>query len=537
MAAPARRGRETTHLARTPLFAHFHALVRRCRAAQAAGLPPEAWLEPRAEARRDQPSRRAIVQGAAAAAALAALPNSARANSNQPRVAVVGAGLAGLVAARTLKSRGIVATIFDSSSRVGGRVQTDATSFAAQGQRVERGGELIDTGHRALRKLVRQLGLETDDLLAAEPAGTQALGWFAGQATTFAQFEQDFAGLYQALHQDVVHAPFPTTYDSYTPTARQLDLSSIDEWIELRVPGGLQSRLGRLLSTAYDIEYGAPSSQQSALNLIYLLGYGSTPNNFSLFGESDERFRVRGGNEQVVQRLAAGLPNQTRLQHKLVAVSTLPNGRIRLVFDAPGGVVDETWDRVVMTVPFAVLRAEVDLSQAALRPLKRVAIAQQGMGVNAKLHVQFSSRHWHQLGCNGETFGDGFQNTWDETRAQAGAAGILDNYLGSAGPNLVGQSPSSATGAFLAQIEPLLPGLASRWTGLSSIDYWPGSPHQRGSYSHYKPGQYTTFAGVEREAEGRLHFAGEHTSIDFQGYMEGAVESGERAAREVLAAL
>ena len=250
------------------------------------------------------------------------MARTARANSNQPRVAVVGAGLAGLVAARTLRSRGIAATIFDGSPRVGGRVQTDATSFAAQGQRVERGGELIDTGHRALRKLVRQLGLETDDLLAAEPAGTQALGWFAGQATTFAQFEQDFAGLYQALHQDVVHAPFPTTYDSWTPTARQLDLSSIDEWIELRVPGGLQSRLGRLLSTAYDIEYGAPSSQQSALNLIYLLGYGSTPNNFSLFGESDERFRVRGGNEQVVQRLAAGLPNQTRLQHKLVAVST-----------------------------------------------------------------------------------------------------------------------------------------------------------------------------------------------------------------------
>lgn len=189
-----------------------------------------------------------------------------------------------------------------------------------------------------------------------------------------------------------------------------------------------------------------------------------------------------------------------------------------------------------MTVPFAVLRADVDLSQAALRPLKRMAIAQQGMGTNAKLHVQFSSRHWHQLGCNGETFGDGFQNTWDETRAQPGAAGILDNYLGSAGPSLLGQSPSSATGAFLAQIEPVLPGLAQRWTGASSIDYWPGSPHQRGSYSYYKPGQYTTFAGVEREAEGRLHFAGEHTSIDFQGYMEGAVESGERAAREVLAA-
>lgn len=502
------------------------------------GLPPAEALQ--REREREGSTRRELLQGAAVGAAVVALPGFARAaqsGSNAPRIAVVGAGLAGLAAATALRRAGYFPEIFEASSRTGGRVFTDHQTFAASGQRVERGGELIDTGHKRMRRLAKNLGLALDDLLAAEPQGTQALGYFNGSLYTFAQAEQDFAGLYQTLHRDVIDANYPTSYANFTPEGAALDQLSIDAWIASRVPGGLGSQFGRLLSVAYDIEYGAPSSQQSALNLIYLLGFGATPNNFSLFGESDERFRVRGGNEQIVQRLAAGLPGQTRLQHRLVAVATLSNGRIRLVFDTPGGVVDETWDRVVMTVPFAVLRNDVDLSQAALRPLKRTAIAQQGMGVNAKLHVQFSSRHWHQLGCNGETFGDGFQNTWDETRAQAGACGILDNYLGSAGPSLAGQSPSSATGAFLAQIEPLLPGLAQRWTGVSSIDYWPGSPHQRGSYSYYKPGQYTTFAGVEREAEGRLHFAGEHTSIDFQGYMEGAVESGERAAREVLAAL
>jgi len=68
------------------------------------------------------------------------------------------------------------------------------------------------------------------------------------------------------------------------------------------------------------------------------------------------------------------------------------------------------------------------------------------------------------------------------------------------------------------------------------VDFWTGSPFQLGSYSYWKVGQYVQFAGVEREVEGTVHFAGEHTSVDAQGYMEGAVESGERAAHEVLAA-
>ena len=69
------------------------------------------------------------------------------------------------------------------------------------------------------------------------------------------------------------------------------------------------------------------------------------------------------------------------------------------------------------------------------------------------------------------------------------------------------------------------------------MDYWAGHPWTRGSYSYWAVGQYTTIAGAEREAVGTCHFAGEHTSIDFQGYLNGAVESGQRAAAEIIAAL
>jgi monoamine oxidase len=87
---------------------------------------------------------------------------------------------------------------------------------------------------------------------------------------------------------------------------------------------------------------------------------------------------------------------------------------------------------------------------------------------------------------------------------------------------------------FLNQIEPVLPGLGTVWNGLATIDFWADNPLTQGSYSYWQVGQYTRFAGIEGAQEGNAHFCGEHTSIEAQGYLEGAVESGERAAKEVL---
>jgi monoamine oxidase len=143
------------------------------------------------------------------------------------------------------------------------------------------------------------------------------------------------------------------------------------------------------------------------------------------------------------------------------------------------------------------------------------------------------------LDCNGDTFADtGYQNTWDVTRAQPGAAGILVNYTGgNIGASLGSGSAATHARAFLQKVEPILPGITELWNGKASLDFWTGYPWTRGSYSYWKVGQYTHFAGIEGEAEGNCHFAGEHTSIDFQGYLNGAVETGQRVAAEVLAAL
>ena len=82
----------------------------------------------------------------------------------------------------------------------------------------------------------------------------------------------------------------------------------------------------------------------------------------------------------------------------------------------------------------------------------------------------------------------------------------------------------------------MLPGISSRWNGRVTVDYWLGNEWTKGSYSYWKVGQYTKFSGIEGVQEGAVHFCGEHTSVDFQGYLNGGVETGARAASEIIAA-
>jgi monoamine oxidase len=345
---------------------------------------------------------------------------------------------------------------------------------------------------------------------------------------TFLQASEDLNAIYQKLHRDVSEASFPTLFDSFTERGAELDAMSIVDWIEESVPGGMSSKLGQLLDVAYTIEYGADSSDQASLNLLYLLGY-SGQGKFRIFGPSNEKYHVRAGNDQVPQLLAQALGARVNLEHELVAIKLESSGTYSLTFSTK----TVTADHVVLALPFSILRSSVDYTQAGFEPLKVTAIEEQGMGANSKLHLQFSSRHWSTLGCNGDTYADtGYQATWDVTRAQPGQPGILVDYTGGS----VAEAPPSAA-QFLAQIEPVLPGITAEWNGLEFLDFWPDYEWTKGSYSFYKVGQYTQFAGMEGRRQGNCHFAGEHTSIDFQGYLNGAVETGERAAAEILADL
>jgi monoamine oxidase len=485
-------------------------------------------------------SRRRFIRTVSTATAGLALPSSlfgATRIATDARVVVVGAGLAGLTCAYRLKRRGIMATVYEANTRLGGRCWTRHNDFA-QGQIAEHGGELIDQGHRTIRHLAQELGLPLDNLLAAEPNGSTICLYFDGSGYSYRDAVRDLKKIWQPLHRDLIEAGYPTLYNNYTARGAQLDQMSVIDWINQTVPGGMSSPLGQLLDVAYNIEYGAESNVQSALNLIYVLGYNS-PGQFTLFGHSNEKYHVRGGNDQIVMRLANLLGSQIVTEQALVALRQNADGTYRLTFQMNDQFTDVTADHVVLALPFSILRNSVDLTQAGFSQLKMMAIQELGMGSNSKLNVQFNSRPWGALGCNGETYCDrGCQATWDVTRAQPGTAGILVDYTGGLIADTFGTgTPEEHAMEFLAQIEPVLPGLSSQWNGLATVDWWAGNPFTRGSYSYWQVGQYTTFAGVEGEPQGNVHFCGEHTSIDSQGYLEGAVETGERAATEIISAL
>lgn len=498
------------------------------------GVEVDRVLDDRRERRL---TRRRFLERAGKAALLVGLGGGAslvRAAANTPTIAIVGGGLAGLTCAWRLRQAGLSATIYEAASDLGGRCRT-RRGFFDQGQIAERGGELIDTGHIALRRLAAQLGLELDDLLGAEPPGTEPFYNFDGQGYSFEQATRDFQPVQQKLHADGLAAGYPTLYNHYTQRGLQLDRTSIVDYLDAIVPGGIESPLAQLLNIAYLIEYGAETNEQSSLNLLYLLGFSSRQE-LQLFGESDERFHIRGGNDQLVSRLAERLSDQIVLGTELIGIVRNADERFTLVLSRDSATTEVTADKVVLALPFSILRHSVDLSRSGFSELKQTAIAEQGMGTNSKFHLQFSNRHWNTLGCNGDTVADtGYQNTWDVTRAQPGTAGIMVDYTGGEAGARMNRGPfEKRVQLFLDQIDPLLPGLGASFNGRAALEYWTGYRWTRGSYSYWKVGQYTGFAGIEGRQEGNCHFCGEHTSIDFQGYMNGAIDTGERAASEIM---
>lgn len=522
-------------MARTPLAARLERLM----ADIGRDQKPVDHVPTSGHTRRDAFKRAGAAGGAIALAGrFAPAAAAAPAPGGAPRIAIVGGGLAGLTAAYRLKQSGYSSQLFEASDRLGGRCWSLRGVFP-DGQVSEHGGELIDQGHAAVRQLAQELGLTLVNLLAAEQNGTESFNYFDGQPYSETQATNDLKGIWQQIHADASAASYPTQWNLNTPRGIELDRMSITEWINRYVPSpygpgtGMLTPLGQLLDVAYNIEYGAECTDQSSLNMLYLLAYAGQ-GNLRVFGKSNEKYHVAGGNDQIPARLVDQLAGQINTGKELTAVALNGDGTWTLSF---AGSKSQTFDRVVLALPFTMLRG-VDTSKAGFSDRKLQAINELGMGTNSKLHVGFKNRHWRTLGCNGETYADtGYQNTWEVSRGQSGTSGILVNYTGgNYGATFGSGSPDSRARQFLAQIEPLLPGITKQYNGKAAIDFWTNYRWTKGSYSYWKVGQYTAFSGIEGVEENGCHFCGEHTSVDFQGYLNGGVETGARAANEIVTA-
>jgi monoamine oxidase len=238
----------------------------------------------------------------------------------------------------------------------------------------------------------------------------------------------------------------------------------------------------------------------------------------------------------------AALENKIEMKqgHALTALDR-KDGKIVTSFDAPGGAHTENFDAVILALPFTKLRQVKGLEGLELGADKLRCIRELGYGQNAKVMNGTTSRVWRSpdsglpAPSNGSFYSDlGFQDLYDTSRGQPGEAGIITNYIGvKAG---LGDA-KSALDAFRADLPKMSPKMAASIdpNAVSSF-FWGPYPYTLGSYASAKPGQYTTFFEVAAEPalEGRLQFAGEHTSVDFFGFMNAAFESGDRVAAALV---
>lgn len=524
----------------TPLTGQIQRTLAAHGRSQQSGVPVDEIL---GEATEQRVSRRTVLRagavGAAAAAfAPAARPAPARA-AGTPPVLVVGAGLAGIRAAHWLHQvKGIASTVYEASSRIGGRCYS-LRGYFDDGVVVEHGGQLINTDHNTIRNLVNNLGLKL-----VEVNGGAYQGWvdryqIDGSDYPYDAANEDWGQVHAAMKDALQAAPYCQTYDYQTAAGVALDHMTVDEWLDANVPGGLSSRFAKLMQSNAVAEYGMDPDQQSALNLVYLLGWNPR-NSLDPLNGADERFAVEGGNDQIVTRMVAELPAGTvRYGHELVAVRAESGGAATCTFLVGNRYVDATAPRVILALPFSTLR-DCDLSRSGFSQLKLRTIRELDLGYNAKLHVQLSSRPWVAAHYGGTAYTnvEGFQCGWDDTSATTATKGVFVFFPGGSqvqswGGDDFGPTSRAQVESYAAQADAIFPGFRAAYTGRNYRDAWILNPWSKGAYTCQRPGQYTSVFGAGSVPEGNVFFAGEHTSTYWFGYLNGAVESGERAAKEV----
>jgi monoamine oxidase len=437
---------------------------------------------------------------------------------NGVSVLVAGAGLAGLAAAHDLMALGAAVTVIDVRERVGGRIWTIRDGFA-EGQHAEAGGDLIDEEQHAIRDLAGELGLKLTRILKGGFGYVRADA--SGRPKLLARdARRGWTRLSKEL-RDLI-APYNLAERRWdTPITAALARESVSAWLERhRADADL-----RETATGLRGFFLADPEELSLIALVDQFAETESPGRGAMY-------RIEGGNDRLATALAEPLGHRLHLNTDVVALSH--RGKVVRVSVKNNRALSQiTCDYVILALPATLLR-RMPITPA-LPAQQHEAIVRLKYGRATKTLLQFSKRFWRGVG-RPRAFGSPlpFGAVWDGTEEQRGRAGILTL--------LAGGGASDATQAIVAKHG--TKGLADSLDWLGSKDaellasrqiVWEQDPYARGGYAYFDPGFDPSLRAWLLRPAGRLFFAGEHTSIRWQGYMNGAVESGRRAAAEVAA--
>lgn len=490
----------------------------------------------RSSASRTLFSRRAFVQGLSASALLG-LPRpklSAFLSSpaaNPQKVIVVGAGIAGLIAAFELMKSGHDVTVLEARMRPGGRIHTIRDEFS-DGLYAEAGAYDFSDAYAVLQNYISLFGLQVDVAGAGEKSVSANDVFYLQERRYVVERGADPEWPYSltpeerklgvtGLWEKYLAVPMGQIKDPFSPdwpdaNARNIDRFTINEFLRKQGSSEAVVSLLRMSFLGEDFEY------VSALQDVIWQQFVDRGKNWG---------KLHGGNDQLPKAFA------TRLGYRIhygaaVKRVTQNDKRVRVSVSRAGNLEEVEADRAVVAIPFSVLR-NVELD-GSFSPQKRLVISKLRYTPITRLYLQSRTRFWREQKLSGYAITDlPVRNIADMTDNQAGTRAILATETSGANARQIAALTRDERIHWgLGEVSKVFPEIAANFEGGTSI-VWEEEPWSLGASAYYAPGEMAAFFPHVATIEGRVHFAGEHTSTLL--FMEGAAQSGIRVAHEINA--
>ena len=477
-----------------------------------------------------------LKSSAVAAATLSAptLPILALAQANlelqgaAKRVIVVGAGLAGLSAAYELTRAGHDVTVLEARSRPGGRVLTLRDPFP-EGLYADAGATRIPNHHHFTLKYIELFGLTLDPFQPPEVASVYYVRGKRIRVTPGQQVEwpYDLTAEERALgltgmREKYISSPLSELGDVTDPNwpppevLKKYDQMNRSDFWRGR---GASSEAVALLSL------GGIDDRLETWAALFMLRYRGLDQKFKQY------FKIRGGTELLPIAFASQLSGKIHYATPVVRIEQHARG-VTVKFLQAGSYHALTADYLICAVPFSVQK-NIEV-MPAFTVEKQKAIDELPYLSESKIFLLSKRRFWADKQESGFATTDlPISQVWDMTYGQAGTRGILQAFpLSLHSRRVTGMSESERISFGLDQVETIYPGIREHFEG-GVTKCWDEDEWARGAFSYYKPGQFSALLPHVARPEGRVHFAGEHTSVWIGGWMQGALESGNRVAKEI----
>ncbi|HEX8341754.1 MAG TPA: FAD-dependent oxidoreductase [Tepidisphaeraceae bacterium] len=438
------------------------------------------------------------------------------------RICIVGAGFSGLAAAYELLAAGYDVTVVEARDRVSGRVLSFSPTLKSEwvkGKNVEGGGELIGSNHLNWVRYAEKFGLEFLDITESEAEAPIILNGKRLSEEESNTLWEEMNVIFNRMNGDAkaVDAEQPWR----TPDAATLDKKTVQQWLDAQTDVSEFTRAACAVQIASD--NGQLPGKQSYLGLLASVAGGGG----AAYWAESEIYRCRNGNQQLAMKLAEAIgPKRIVLGLPVTAIEQKSGGVVVTCRDGRTIEVDD----VIVTVPPTVF------SKIAFRPALPASIAPQ-MGFNLKWLAQVKKRFWIDAKLAPDSLTDGIiSQTWEGTDNQPGDDGACMNCFagGQSARDVQGLTKTVADQKYMQALSTIYKDLPanfveSRWMN------WPGDPWTLTGYSFPAPGEVMTVGPALWKGVGNVHFAGEHCSYQFVGYMEGALSSGILLAKRLAA--